>query len=108
MGAPATGQRVMNLLGMAQKAGRIVSGSTAVEQAVKGKHAKSLLVAADAAEETRGDYEELARRYHIPLFVCLTKEFLGRCLGKEQRAAVALLDEGFSRALSKLMEEGKD
>ena len=46
----AAGQRIMNLLGMAQKAGRIVSGNFAVEQAIKGGKAKYLIVAADAAE----------------------------------------------------------
>ena len=33
-------QRITNLLSMAQKAGRIVSGAFAVEQAVKKKHCK--------------------------------------------------------------------
>ncbi|MBQ7477478.1 MAG: ribosomal L7Ae/L30e/S12e/Gadd45 family protein [Selenomonadaceae bacterium] len=103
----AAGQRIMNLLGMAQKAGRIVSGNFAVEQAIKGGKAKYLIVAADAAEESRKDYQELANRYGIPFSLCLTKELLGKCLGKEYRAAAALQDEGFSKALAKLIGEGK-
>ena len=105
MGTPE--QRTMNLLGMAQRAGRIVSGSFAVEQAIREKKAKYLIVAADAAEESQKDYQEIANRYGIPFSLCLTKELLGKCLGKEYRAAAALLDEGFGKALAKLMDEGK-
>ena len=42
-------QRITNLLSMAQKAGRIVSGAFAVEQAVKKKQAVLVLLAGDAA-----------------------------------------------------------
>ena len=101
-------QRTMNLLGMAQRAGRMASGGVAVEQAVKGKKARYLLVAEDAAAESKKSYKELADRYGIPCSVCLTKELLGSCLGKEYRAAAAVLDEGFSAALGKLWNEGEN
>ena len=103
----AAERKLTNLLSMAQKAGGIVSGTFAVEQAIKGKQAKYLLVAADAAEETRKTYRELADRYGIPFSLCLTKELLGECLGKEYRAVAVLQDAGFGKALAKLVGEGK-
>ena len=100
-------RKIMNLLSMAQRARCIVSGSFAVEQAIKEKKAKYVLVATDAAEESRKTYQELADRYRSPFSLCLTKELLGECLGKEYRAVAALQDEGFSKALSKLLGKGK-
>lgn len=98
-------QRIMNLLSMAQRAGRIVSGSFAVEQSVKTKKAVFLLIAADAADESKKNYKKLAEYYRIPYAEGLDRGKLGRCLGKEYRAAAVLTDAGFAGKLRQLMEE---
>ena len=98
-------QRIINLLSMAQKAGRIVSGAFAVEQAVKKKQAVLVLLAEDAAEESKKNFTTLADKFAIPYAYCLDRETLGRCLGKDFRAVAALLDDGFAKKLRQLMEE---
>ena len=98
-------QRIINLLSMAQKAGRIVSGAFAVEQAVKKQQAVLVLLAEDAAEESKKNFTTLADKFAIPYAYCLDRETLGRCLGKDFRAVAALLDDGFAKKLRQLMEE---
>ncbi|MBR1695032.1 MAG: ribosomal L7Ae/L30e/S12e/Gadd45 family protein [Selenomonas sp.] len=98
-------QRITNLLSMAQKAGRIVSGAFAVEQAVKKKQAVLVLLAEDAAEESKKNFTTLADKFAIPYAACLDRETLGRCLGKDFRAVAALLDDGFAKKIRQLMEE---
>lgn len=98
-------QRIMNLLSMAQRARRIASGSFAVEQAMKKKQAEYLLLAADAADESKKNYKELADKYKVPYAEGLDREKLGTCLGKEYRAAAVLTDAGFAAKLRQLMEE---
>lgn len=98
-------QRITNLLSMAQRARRIVSGSFAVEQAMKKKQAAYLLIAADAADESKKTYKELADKYKVPYAEGLDREKLGTCLGKEYRAAAALTDAGFAQKLRQLVEE---
>ena len=46
-------ERITNLLSMAQRARRIVSGAFAVEQALKSREAVLVLVTADASDETK-------------------------------------------------------
>ena len=98
-------QRIINLLSMAQKAGRIVSGAFAVEQAVKKQQAVLVLLAEDAAEESKKKFTTLADKFAIPYAYCLDRETLGRCLGKDFRAVAAFLDDGFAKKLRQLMEE---
>ena len=98
-------QRIVNLLSMAQRARRIVSGAFAVEQAMQGHKAELLIMAADAAEESRKKMITLADKYKVPYVEALDREMLGSCLGKEYRAAAALTDAGFAAQLKKLMEE---
>lgn len=93
-------EKIVNLLSMAQRAGKVASGSFAVEKALaKGGAAKLILIATDASEETRRELLESARLRDIPAFSVLTKEETGRFTGKGQRAAAAVLDEGFAKAL---------
>lgn len=98
-------QRIVNLLSMAQKAGRIVSGAFAVEQAIKKKQAVLVLLAGDAADESKKNFTTLADKFAIPYAYCLDREALGGSLGKDFRAVAALLDAGFAKKLRQLMEE---
>ena len=98
-------ERITNLLSMAQRARRIVSGAFAVEQALKSREAVLVLVAADASDETKKDYAILADRYKVPCLEGLDREMLGHCLGKEYRAVAALTDQGFAKKLRELMKD---
>ena len=82
-------QRIMNLLSMAQRAGR----------------ADLLIMAEDTAEESRKKFLTLADKYKVPYLEALDRDMLGSCLGKDYRAAAALTDAGFAAQLKKLMEE---
>lgn len=98
-------QKVLSLLGLAQRAGMVVSGETAVEKAVRSGKAKLVLIAQDASENTRKSYCDLTQYYQAPLFVLLTKEQLGAAIGKVHRAALAIIDKGLSEAIAKALEE---
>lgn len=100
-----TQQKVTNLLSMAARARRIASGAFAVEEAVKHGQARFLLIAEDAEPSSQAKYEQLSNQYDIPAAAFLTKATLGACLGKADRAAAALLDDGFAKKLAVLLEE---
>jgi len=93
-------QRVIALLGFAQKAGRLASGEVAVEQAVRNGKAKLILVAADASDNARKNYLDMAKYYNIACQETLSKDQFGTAIGKPPRAAVAITDAGFTKAIS--------
>lgn len=97
-------QKMMNLLSMAQRANKLLSGEFAVEKTVPTGKVKLLLVAADASEASKKQYTDMAAAYDVPLYTVLTKDELGQCIGKAHRAVAAVLDKGFSNALKKLLE----
>ena len=86
---------------MAQRARMIVSGNFAVEKALKENKVKMLIITSDTSEKTIKEYEKTAMEKDIPLKIVLTKEELGKILGKEYRAVAAVLDEGFCKAMLK-------
>lgn len=96
-------QKIMNLLSMAQRANKIASGDFAVNKAVESGKVFLMLVAEDAAEETKKKYQSMADYRHLKLYYLFDREELGHCIGKEYRAVAAVLDKGFADALVKLL-----
>ena len=106
--------RVLSLLGIAAKAGRIVSGSFSVEDAVRKRKARLVLIAKDAKENTAKTFSDKCSYYKIPFRFYGSKEALGRAVGRESRACVAVTDGGFAGSilgqlpLEKELEEDHD
>mgnify|MGYP000994096851 FL=1 len=98
-------KRIMNLLSMAARARRILSGAFVVEEALKRKQGTFLLLAKDASEETKTKLTRMAVQMNVPAAELLTMQQLGRCLGKEYRAVAVLIDRGFADRLSTYLHE---
>ena len=86
-------------LGLAQKAGKIVSGDFAVKSALKSGTVKLLVVAEDTAPNSKKELCYLAEQAGVPVVELLTRWELGGALGKGQRAAAAITDSSFASML---------
>ena len=98
-------RKILSLIGLATKAGKIASGEFQTENAVKDKTAYLVLVAEDASENTKKLFRDKCSFYQIPVYIAGTKEALGAAIGKEYRASVAVLDAGFATAIQKKLDE---
>ena len=96
--------KIESLLGLCMRAGRLSSGEFAAEEAVKAGKACLVIVATDASANTRKLFHDKCSFYEVPCVVYGTKESLGRCIGKEMRASIAVLDEGFAKSIIKHLE----
>ena len=94
-------QKFCFALGLAQKAGKLASGDFAVRAALKGGEAKLLILAADAAVNSKKDFLFLAKEYQVPVIEAATRDLLGSSIGKAHRTAVVVLDSGFAAMLQK-------
>lgn len=97
--------RILNLLGLVQRAGKLSSGDFIVEKAMKKKTPKLVLLAGDCAANNEKKYIQLAELHHIPLRKVGSKETLGSAIGKEVRVVVAVEDDGFAKALLKEIDQ---
>lgn len=98
--------KVLSLLGLAAKAGKVASGGFSTEKAVKEGKGFLVVLAEDASGNTKKKFSNMCRFYEVPL-VCLgDKEKLGRAIGKEFRSCLAVSDENFVKAILRKLEEG--
>ena len=96
--------RVDSLLGLCMRAGRLVSGEFAAENAVKDGSACLVLIATDASANTSKLFQDKCSFYEVPCVAYGTKASLGHAIGKEIRASIAVLDEGFAKSILKLLD----
>ncbi len=96
-------QKILNLIGLATKAGKAASGEFSTEKAVKSGKAYLVFVAEDASDNTRQMFANMCTYYRVPVCIFGRKDELGHAMGRESRASLAVMDEGFAKALVKQM-----
>lgn len=98
-------QGVYSLLGLAQRAGRLIGGGDAVQKALPTGQVRLLLLAGDLSENSRKrlrlTWAKLtpAVRGKIAVWQFGDKERLGRSAGKPPRGIWALADENFAAGI---------
>jgi ribosomal protein L7Ae-like RNA K-turn-binding protein len=97
-------QRVLKLLGLAQRSRNLTSGSFMTEKTIKNGLAKLVIVSHDASDNTKKLFRNKCEFFQVPFFLYSESEELGHALGKEARVSLAVTDSGFAEALGKLLE----
>jgi len=96
--------RILSMLGLAAKAGKVVSGEFSTEKAVKSGQAFLVVVSQEASENTKKMFCNMCSFYHVPIYMYANKEALGNAIGKQFRASLAVLDQGFAKSLEEKLK----
>ena len=91
--------KVLSLLGLAARGKNLVSGEFSTEKAVKTGKAFLVIVSQEASENTKKMFRNMCSFYQVPMYLYESKEKLGNAVGKQFRASLAVLDEGFAKSL---------
>lgn len=95
-------EKALNMLGLAQRAFKIISGEGMVIDAIRTNKAKLVLIATDASENTREKMQNKGKYYHIPTVIALTSNQLSQSIGR-MRKVVAITDDGFAKKINELL-----
>lgn len=99
----------MNLIGLAQKAGRLAVGEEPTGAAARARDARLILVAADAAENSVRRVRHFADAGQcLWCRIGADKDALGRAVGRSSCAMLAVTDIGFAEAIAKKLAEGDE
>ncbi len=93
--------KALRLLGLATRAGKVITGIELCEKAVKSKKAKLVIITKETAKSTIDMFKGVG----IPVVCVESKEKLGSFTGKEIRSVAVVTDENFAAAIVKESEE---
>jgi predicted RNA-binding protein YlxR (DUF448 family) len=92
-------ERIASYISLANKGGKIVSGSDQVLEKLKKGGAGILFVATDISVDIGEKFRAVAKLKEVRCVAMFTKERLGGLIGKELRSVLAVLDSGFVRSI---------
>ncbi len=92
-----------SLMGMCQRAGKLISGNELVEAAIKSRKAALVIIAEDIGESMLKKLTDKAQFYSADVVRFGTKDAIGESIGKGPRAAVAIIDKGFAKSFSETL-----
>lgn len=93
--------KLHQLLGLAARAGKLVSGEEQVLRAIRSGSAFIVLLSEDAASNAAKKISDKCNYYRVPLSIAGTRRELGRAIGKGERVVIAVTDPGFSKTMRK-------
>lgn len=96
--------KLLSMLGLAARAGRLVSGVQAVEIALKKGEGKLVILDGDASENTKKQMEDACLHKKTPL-IMISACSLGDAIGKPGRMIAAVTDESFAGRILQLYKE---
>lgn len=99
-----TKNNYLNIVGLAFRAGKCSTGEETIVKDIQKRKAKLILIANDVGPQTRKKITDKCNSYGVPYIVVADdRDTLSDAIGKSQRVAIAILDEGFAGKLKSLL-----
>ncbi|MDC9467560.1 L7Ae/L30e/S12e/Gadd45 family ribosomal protein [Clostridioides difficile] len=96
--------KIHSLLGIAMRAGKLVSGEDATMLDLKKGKLNLVIVAGDASNNTKKLFNDKASFRKVNCIEMSTKSDLGMSIGKDSRAVIGIKDIGFANKIIQLMD----
>lgn len=84
--------KIAQMLGLAMRARKLITGEELVVSAVRTGQAKLVLLALDASANTAKKITDKCNSYHVPCHTVSDRYALGQAIGKDARVVVAVSD----------------
>lgn len=91
--------RLLSMVSIAAKAGKVVSGGFLTEKAIQEGTAQLVLIAENASNNTQKKFMDKCQYYHIPYYIIFDSQILGNQIGKQERTVLAVTDHGLAKQI---------
>lgn len=98
------GEKILNLLGLCRRAGKLVTGEDLVLDAVRKQAAFMVIMAEDTGPATQKKVKDKCQTYKTPLYCHFSKAELSQAIG-QNRSILAVVDSGFAKSFKQLFDE---
>ena len=97
-------QKIHSLLGIAMRAGKLVSGEDGTMIDLKKGKLNLVIVAEDASNNIKKLFKDKSSFRHVNCIELSTKSDLGISIGKDSRAVIGIKDIGFANKIIQLID----
>ena len=97
-------RKIASLLSLCTRAGLLKTGEETAEKLLKRGDAKLVIIACDAADNTKNKFVNKCFFYQKPVRVFGERAVLSKCVGKRNRTVYVITDSGFATRLQDLID----
>lgn len=77
--------RVLGMLGLAAKAGKITFGADSCKEAIMKNKVKLIILAQDASERTKTKFIDMANKNNIPIYTISDMDEISKAIGQKTK-----------------------
>lgn len=99
--------KVLGLIGLCTKAGELVFGTDACSDMIERNKIRLVLVAEDAAERTKKNFQILCERAKVPIYYFATGDEISKAIGKANKVVIGIKNKSFADQIAKLINGGE-
>lgn len=99
--------KVYGLLGIASKAGKIISGTDIILESLEKNKVKLVIIAEDASCKTIKNMKYYCDKKNVEVIIYGNIEENSKSIGKHNRATIGVLDKNLADAIKKLIHGGE-
>ena len=90
-----------------QKHGKISFGTDSVENSIKKRLVKLVILAEDSSDRTKDKFKKICEQFHIPVIEIADIETLSKAIGKKNKAILGIQDINLSKEIKKINNGGE-
>ena len=99
--------KLYGLIGLAMRAGKIAFGADAVEDLIKRRKLKLVIVAEDSSERTKNNFKFICNENNIPIIIYGNIENLSKSIGKQNKAIIGVKEANIANEICKIVNGGE-
>ena len=99
--------KVLRLLGLATRAGKIAFGTDSVIDTINKNKAKLVLIAKDASDRTKKNIIRISQENNVQVRIYGSIDSISKNIGKENKAVICIKDINFVKEMLKLIDGGE-
>ena len=99
--------KVYGLLGIASKAGKVISGTDIILEKLSRKKVKLVIIAKDASEKTIKNMKYYCDKEDVEIIIYGNISENSKAIGKNNRATIGVIDKNLAEAIKKLIHGGE-
>lgn len=100
-------KKILGLIGLSARVRKVSFGADSVEEKIKKKKVKLIIVAEDSSERTKDKFKKLSTGYKIPIIIAGNIEELSKAIGKSNKAILGIEEPNLSSEIQKINNGGE-
>ncbi|WP_439818137.1 YlxQ-related RNA-binding protein [Weissella paramesenteroides] len=96
-------QKLLNLLGLARRAGKLVTGESLVLNAIRSGKVSLVFFASDGGQTSKKKFTDKTTSYKVSFSTALTRQELADATGLA-RTVIGIADQGFAKKMREYLD----